>query len=68
MYVLDGVMKAVGGKISSRTRTLGISHCPTDPVKIFRSLLRKYGTNLCGENKLYGNLFEVWNRRIWGSL
>ena len=47
---------------------LGISHCLMDPVKIFCSLLWKYGINLCGENKQYGNLFKVWNQRIWGSL
>ena len=50
MYILDGALKATNRKMFSRILcVLGVSSSPTDPVKIFRSSLRKCCVHLRGE-------------------
>jgi hypothetical protein len=50
MYILDGVVKAANRKIFSRILSvLAVSHCPSDPVRTFRSLLRKHCARLRAE-------------------
>ena len=46
-HILDGVLKTANRKIFPRILyVLNIPHSPTDSIKVFRSLLRKYCTGL----------------------